>query len=310
MRGDQDVVDAHIDSCLAYAAILRERELAEVEAIALAEDEVDIDGEDDGWEEVEVDGEVRLRRTSSRTFRGNVHTYCIHQINRQRIASTGTGFYVRNGTVQDVEDEVDIDGDNEDAFGNSQFTEGDVIVSSLDHAPIPGLFQTEGAETDSPENENDEDDENALRALVAAGDVVTRQVVTKTVEGVKVGIEEAMKISEPDKMSIAVANARQSGSKVALIQALEEKVKFLVGVGKSPLYCPNSPMTIKENTRISSSTSPMCRICLDHYLEPTVSTGCWHICCRECWLRCLGSTKLCPMCKRITQASELRRIYL
>ena len=58
------------------------------------------------------------------------------------------------------------------------------------------------------------------------------------------------------------------------------------------------------------STSLLCRICLDAYEEPTVSTGCWHACCRECWLRCLGSTKLCPICKRITEAVDLRRIYL
>ena len=59
-----------------------------------------------------------------------------------------------------------------------------------------------------------------------------------------------------------------------------------------------------------SSTSLLCRICLDPYSEPTVSTGCWHTCCRECWLRCLGSTKMCPICKRITGAADLRRVYL
>ena len=59
-----------------------------------------------------------------------------------------------------------------------------------------------------------------------------------------------------------------------------------------------------------SSSSPVCRICLDPYEEPTVSTGCWHTCCRECWLRCLGTTKLCPICKRITVPGDLRRIYL
>lgn len=60
----------------------------------------------------------------------------------------------------------------------------------------------------------------------------------------------------------------------------------------------------------SSSTSPVCRICLDPYEDPTVSTGCWHTCCKWCWLRCLGSTKLCPICKRITVPSDLRQIYL
>jgi hypothetical protein len=69
------------------------------------------------------------------------------------------------------------------------------------------------------------------------------------------------------------------------------------------------PQTTTIN-RISEPTSYTCRICLDAYTDPTVSTGCWHTCCRECWLQCLGSTRLCPICKRITGVGELRRIYL
>lgn len=83
VRGDQDVIDAHVDSCLAHADRMREeRELAEADAAAIAAEEVDVGGEDDGWEEVEVDGDVRLRRTSSVTLRGKVVIYCSQQTNR------------------------------------------------------------------------------------------------------------------------------------------------------------------------------------------------------------------------------------
>merc|ERR1712018_309857 len=54
----------------------------------------------------------------------------------------------------------------------------------------------------------------------------------------------------------------------------------------------------------------MCNICMDSYTTPLVSTVCWHVSCEECWMRALGTKKLCPQCKVIIQAKDLRRIYL
>ncbi|CAG0879035.1 unnamed protein product [Darwinula stevensoni] len=75
----------------------------------------------------------------------------------------------------------------------------------------------------------------------------------------------------------------------------------------------------KEQTR-SSTESPTdgfnsqqldkCFICKNPYLKPLVSISCWHVHCETCWLRSLGSEKLCPQCKNITRPTELRRIYL
>lgn len=133
---------------------------------------------------------------------------------------TASGFHVRDTNHADVEDEIDVDGDDEGVFGRVQFTEVDILSVS--------------------------------RSMESGG----------TIE-----IEE------------------NSGS-------------------QTPLVKPSPPPEPE-----SSSAAPTCRICLDPYIEPTISTQCWHTCCRECWLRCLES-KLCPICKRITTASDLRRIYL
>ena len=54
----------------------------------------------------------------------------------------------------------------------------------------------------------------------------------------------------------------------------------------------------------------MCNICMDSYTTPLVSTVCWHVSCEECWMRALGTKKLCPQCKVIIQPKDLRRIYL
>ncbi|KAF9650302.1 hypothetical protein BDM02DRAFT_3154924 [Thelephora ganbajun] len=139
---------------------------------------------------------------------------------------TASGFHVRDTSHEDVEDEIDIDGDDEEVFGQAQFTEVDVLSASRSISP-------------SRESE--------------------------TIE-----IEEALGPSMP--------------------------------LAKHP---PSDSRLHKELCNLA----PTCRICLDSYAEPTVSTQCWHTCCRRCWLRCLES-RLCPICKRITAASDLRRIYL
>ncbi|XP_023219471.1 E3 ubiquitin-protein ligase RNF220-like isoform X2 [Centruroides sculpturatus] len=53
-----------------------------------------------------------------------------------------------------------------------------------------------------------------------------------------------------------------------------------------------------------------CLICMDSYTKPAVSVCCWHVHCEECWLRTLGTKKLCPQCNAITSPGDLRRIYL
>lgn len=105
-----------------------------------------------------------------------------------------------------------------------------------------------------------------------------------------------------------VAKAREAGDMQAMQTALGKRGLNIVSYSPSS-SCSGLTQSIQQDA-ITASTSFNCRICLDVYVDPTVSTGCWHTCCSECWLRCLGSTKLCPICKRITGVSELRRIYL
>ncbi|KAK0190578.1 hypothetical protein F5146DRAFT_1194579, partial [Armillaria mellea] len=247
VTGDDDVLDAHVDACLAGESRRMDEERVRRETLQREDEE---EWEDEG----PIIGSVR-----------------------------GTGFHTRNRNEQDIEEEIDIDGDDE-AFGCPQFTEGDI----LGPAPAPEVEVDVDIET-----EGNGAVAMTLRDLVAEGKVTKGK--EKTHEGldvVKAKMDEVMGVGEADRMDRAVLSAKRSGNRPALIKALEEKVKYL------------------EATRVSSSTSLLCRICLDPYNEPTVSTGCWHTCCRECWLRCLGSTKLCPICKRITGATDLRRVYL
>lgn len=65
IAGDPDVVEAHVDACLAHQAALQDaREREERERRAREEQEAD------AWEEIDVDGDVRISVTDGATFRG------------------------------------------------------------------------------------------------------------------------------------------------------------------------------------------------------------------------------------------------
>ncbi|EIW61650.1 uncharacterized protein TRAVEDRAFT_56908 [Trametes versicolor FP-101664 SS1] len=265
VRGDTDVVEAHVDSCLAHMRITSEQDGRRRSGRGSAEVDDDFD--------IDVEGESM-----------------IHGV-MEGVSFRGTGFDIPNRTVQDVDEDIDIDGEDEAVFGVAQFTEEDILGTAE-----PPAESMSDAGTDADVDVDDagggggaqvSNGAKSLRTLVEEG-----KVVRKHVEEAKRTMEEVMGVSETEQADLAVELARRKGDPAALIRALENKVQLL------------------ESTKVSSSTSLLCRICLDPYTEPTVSTGCWHTCCRECWLRCLASTKLCPICKRITGAADLRRVYL
>ena len=101
VRGDPDVIDAHVDACVINASRLQAEEEAR-EAARRAQEDVD------AWGEFEVNGEVRLRLTNAAGLRGS-------------------GIHVRDRAQADVDDEIDVDGDDEAVFGGAQFTEQDVL---------------------------------------------------------------------------------------------------------------------------------------------------------------------------------------
>ncbi|KZT05653.1 uncharacterized protein LAESUDRAFT_726940 [Laetiporus sulphureus 93-53] len=274
VMGDLDVVEAHVDSCIAHVRMSEEQS----HASRHVRRDMDFDLE------VDIDGEAIESVTAGVNFQG-------------------TGFNIRDRTQQDIDDEVDVDGEDEMLYGAAQFSEGDIIALSN---PLGEARYEEGdvevdADADTEESgdtaisrrreeNNDTQDAAMLRSLVAEGKSLRRRL--EAVEDVKQTIGEVIGVDEAEEVDSAIEKVLREGDRTALIEALERKVNLMV------------------STRVSTSTSLICRICLDPYTEPTVSTGCWHTCCRECWLRCLGSTKLCPICKRITAAVDLRGIYL
>ncbi len=67
---------------------------------------------------------------------------------------------------------------------------------------------------------------------------------------------------------------------------------------------------LREDNESLRQSAPTCKVCMDSYSRPVVSSICWHVHCEGCWLRALGAKRLCPQCKVITRPQDLRRIYL
>lgn len=197
-------------------------------------------------------------------------------------------------TQEHNDDDIDIDGDGDDNVSSP--TPGPGHLSTGPDGPPPARART-------------------LRDLVAAGDV------TRNIEGpLEIIISAKGKAKEVERvltlptfsdttaaeLEAAIVAATSSGDKDKIISLLTQKLQ-LQPYSSFPI---SNPSQQQPSSSSLSQSAPTCRICLEGYTDPTTSVACWHVFCNECWLRCLGSTKLCPICKHISSASQLRRVYL
>lgn len=179
---------------------------------------------------------------------------------------------------------VDVDVDVDGSEGNGGGEDGSIRTRVVALGSLRGTgihMRTETLDT-----EDDIDVDGTDDTLFGDAQFGEEDILVLAADGRK-GDMEMMdsQVEDSSELDLAILAARKTGDQLGLIAALEAKVK-------------------------STHLAPTCRICLSPYTDPTVSTGCWHTCCATCWLKCLGATKLCPLCQRITSASELRRVYL
>jgi hypothetical protein len=210
VRGDEDVIEAHVDSCLAYEARLRE----ESEALEREQREAYVDV--DSWEDAEDgEGETRIRIARPDGLRN-------------------IGFHVRERGQQDVEEDIDVDGDEEVLFGDAQFTENDVITRTNSTGGISEESSLTEEEVDHIDGEDV--DGKSLRVLVSRGGFTkARQSLTPA----EATIEETV-TGDLNQAEIAVLAARRTGKPSELVLALEAKIKLLVSRWPSMIYCRSS----------------------------------------------------------------------
>jgi len=117
--GDADVIAAHVDACLAHAELHRPASSMSTDAdgdVPLNINGYGSESDNDMWDENETpDGVRRLRLRAG-----------------ARNGAIALGFVVGDRAVDDVDGEIDVEGDDLGAFGAAQFTEADVLAEPCD----------------------------------------------------------------------------------------------------------------------------------------------------------------------------------
>jgi len=213
VRGDRDVIEAHVDACLAHESrcLEIERNGVIVQGTQVSEDtEVDIDGalvvsgggSDDGEQR-----SVRTRVITTASLRG-------------------TGIHVRTQT-QDTEEDIDIDGTDDFIFGDPQFGEEDVVGLD-DH-----LGDNSGTiDTDGKVGERSNHDRQPRKTWGSEGSLLSRAPSNShvPVENEWSG-GNIISDAENDRFDVAILAARKRGDHLTLIAALENKIKSIVRPG-------------------------------------------------------------------------------
>ncbi|KAL0092414.1 hypothetical protein J3Q64DRAFT_1214970 [Phycomyces blakesleeanus] len=263
LHGDSDAVNLHIDHCLANLNSSVEPEDTEDEPMIDNTENESRENSGAGtsplsarWEEYEWAGQTRVRATSM--MEGGYR---------------GAGF-ATTSKEEDVDEDLDVEDDDAAQFGESQYTERDIVVNSDD------------------DNEN----ASALREMVSGG--MTR------------GSTATASVQDGDEGEV---DSPRSGFEETVSDAgwerhLTHSNQMNSNSGQSRLVVDSLKARIQQLEAASRSV-PRCLICLEGYKTPLASIVCWHVHCEQCWLQTLGSKKLCPQCQKITTPSDLRRIY-
>ncbi|KAF9327562.1 hypothetical protein BG006_009156 [Podila minutissima] len=252
----------------------------------------------DSFEEYTWAGQTRVRATA--LFEGGM-------------GALGSGSGSGSRSVQtDIDDDLNVEDDEEEEYGGAQFTERDIVMDDGDDPDADELREIVMAsssavqrkrllkkgmkakkrvrpdrdvdimdEGDDPGDVDEEEvDEDAEIDLEGDGQEEEEEEEEE---------EEDEEEDEEENVDAQLGAAFASGDTRLVIDALRAKIKHLESANRNV---------------------PSCLICLDPYTVPLTSIVCWHVHCEACWMKTLGSKKLCPQCQKITLPKDLRRIYL
>ncbi|KAF9928968.1 hypothetical protein FBU30_002024 [Linnemannia zychae] len=254
----------------------------------------------DSFEEYTWAGQTRIRATA--LFEGGM-------------SSLGSG----SKTVQeDIDDDLNVEDDEDDEYGEAQFTERDVVLNiedpdtdelreivmesttAVQRAPPSPPLAAREAQRRNRDVDRDVDIEDLGDDPGDVDDDPVDEDEEIDLEGDDDGQDFSHKhtrhyqqqhtsLVEDQRVDALMSSALTSGDTRLLIEALRSKVKQL---------------------ELANKNVPTCLICLEPYTVPLTSIVCWHVHCEACWMQTLGSKKLCPQCQKITLPKDLRRIYL
>ncbi|XP_077869506.1 E3 ubiquitin-protein ligase RNF220-like [Saccoglossus kowalevskii] len=189
-----------------------------------------------------------------------------------------SGFHVnRRKEDGDSDADLNVDGDDNEAYGTVQYTERDVIPCTSDEP-------------------SEEKARQALRGAILKASAPSDGSPASSCDRSR---WENFDLSKDKKRSNEQSGEKENSEELGHDMSPDDMIAVLKGRIKE---------LEKQSTK--SSDKHKCLICMESYHTPVVSVQCWHVHCEECWLRTLGAKKLCPQCNMITSPSDLRKIYL
>ena len=65
-----------------------------------------------------------------------------------------------------------------------------------------------------------------------------------------------------------------------------------------------------DNSEDSPRSGMCCPCCSGKMNRPVLNVSCWHLKCEKCWLRAVGTKKVCSICNGSASVKELRRVHV
>lgn len=236
----------------------------------------DEDGEE--YEEYEWAGQKRIRVSS--LLQGGYAAIGIGQT----VTNTGSsGSHNSTQAGDEEEEDLNVDEDDTQIYGPAQYAEADVI---------PPISEQNG-------NSADSDVTSYMRQLITWSERTALNNSAEELRRTSVDI-------------VAVTN-RETCIPQGVVSTEDQDPTKNILPGNEQQNYPRIIESLKMKLRHYENQAQnkfKCLICLDDYKNPAISVACWHVHCEECWLRSLGTRKLCPQCNLITTPKDLRRIYM
>lgn len=133
------------------------------------------------------------------------------------------GFVVRDHLQQDVDEDVDIDGEDDVAYGAPQFSQGDVVN------PLSSLDEDEDVDIDGELGESESSNHTlVVRPSKTPKEKTSPEETFAGLNNLKEAVDDISWKGELDVLNEAVNRASRSGDLHALTEALQNKMKLLV----------------------------------------------------------------------------------
>ena len=222
----------------------------------------------------------------------------------------------------DEDEDLNVDGDDSQIYGEPQYNERDIILPMVDNNKKENIYlrnlvigeASASSSSDKSisslsgngrngfnsvsgfENGSDSEQPTTSRSFgnhsIAETEIKCESTASSsriTIDLKDGSVKEVTSFTTVTNQPTVASLSQNETAATQVIEALKEKIREYETI-------------IKNKSK--------CLICMDEFRVPVVSICCWHVHCEECWLRTLGSKKLCPQCNMITSPTDLRKIYM